>query len=205
MRKNARNVRLVLLSLLLLIFFSCYRLNYKFVEDIDEKQRAEFFEKVKGNRLFGDIGVLEGIFIEMGKTYNFKLYYDLNSSNMELKFFSAISDELVFDAVYEDGDMTYNYFQNSFFTVKIGLFLKYFNYILNVTAQNAELKLTNDDYYVAIDERGNYYKYDETRLIKKENRRYLIRYIYNEEFLDTIEINSNNKKYFIKFMDKEDR
>ncbi|MCD4670391.1 MAG: hypothetical protein K8S14_08090, partial [Actinomycetia bacterium] len=173
-------------------------INYKFTEEIKADEKKEILNNIEKTDKIKLKGIIKGIFIEKGKNYNFILSYDLSENRLNLKFYSALKNELIFNADLQNAEATYNYFINTFFSVKIGIILKQFHYIITLFPENTRLYKTNDDYYVILDDNRNYYKYNNFTIVKKENRKYIIRYKYENNQLIAVEIIQDTKKYFIK-------
>ncbi|HOL57856.1 MAG TPA: hypothetical protein PLD75_09905 [Spirochaetota bacterium] len=174
--------------LALLILVSCNTINYKFSEKVSYNDRLTFLEKIKENNPFGNNKVkLSGIYTERNKSYKFEAFYDFKENKLILKLFSILNKDLIFEARYEDNETYYDFFVQSFFSVKIGIMLKSFIYILKIIPDEFDLYLTNDDYYVIVDSEKNYQKYDSYNIIKKENRFQIVKYYYENNMIKRIE------------------
>ena len=87
--------KIFLILVILAITLSCKTLNYKFIEEYSGEEKQYFKEQIAAKRLFPATGTLEGIFIEKGNTYKFLCTYDLPKEKINLKFFSALDDDLI--------------------------------------------------------------------------------------------------------------
>jgi hypothetical protein len=192
-------VKQVLLFAILILLSSCVSLNYRFIEKIEDSKRPEFVKRINNSEIQKN-GILSGIYTEKKISYKFMLKYDLEKDIFSLKFTNILNDENIFEARIQNGEKYYDYFTNSIFSVKIGLILERFRQIITIFPETYNLFVTSDDYLVMVDNEKNYQKYNNNfRIIKKENDKFTIRYIYSEkdEKLARIEFKENLNSFLL--------
>jgi hypothetical protein len=191
----------ILILFTLIFIFSCKTLNYKFGEKIAKPEKINFDKQIKDSAIKKN-AVLTGMYSEKNLSYKFFLDYDLAKSILKLKFTTVLGNDTIFESRLKNDEKYYDSFDNSIFSVKIGLILDAFNYIFDVFPSQYDLYMTNDDYYVLVDKNRNYQKYDEkNRIIKKENLNCIVRYNYSPEndSLTRIEFEKNTIHFYLVF------
>ena len=193
---KAKKIKFILL--INLLFLSCNTINYKLVEKLDDKNSTDFYENIKMNSPFIGRGTVKGIYTERNNSYRYEVFYDLTADFIRVKFNSLLKNEPVFEARYEDNENHYDFFVQSFFSVKIGIILDKLRYFLNVAPKEYTAYRTNDDFLVIIDENKNYHKFEKNLIIKKENTSQLVRYNYENDKLKIVEFRkSGNSVVFL--------
>lgn len=170
-----------MIIVIILILSGCRTINYQFSEEIRGAALKNEIQKRLEINPFPESGLIKGIYSEKDKSYRFEMNYHLHEEAFFLKFYELLSDQLIFDAQLVNGERNYNYFSMAFFSVKIGIILNYFRYIVEVYPAGVRGFKTNDDFFVLRDFSDNYYKYDGNRLIKKENSKNTVRYYYRKD------------------------
>jgi hypothetical protein len=180
------------------LFSSCKTLRYNFYEQVTGERQQQFLSSTV-NQVIPVSGEISGVFVEKSASYRFNASFDTGIDSLELSFFSHLDGELVFRATRIRDENTYEFYLDSFFSVKIGLMLEMFEYLVTIYPDSSDLYITTEDFYVTVDSLQNYRKYDEKyRIIKKENRVFTVKYLYSNDLtMDRIELVRNQDAYQI--------
>jgi len=194
-------VNRVVFFIFFLFLFSCNTLRYDFSEKIEGKERINYLLKILENSVISNSGQIEGVFIEKEKSYYFTLNYNIEEDIYNLKFYNVLDKNiLVFNANLLKNEPYYDYYVDSFFSVKIGYILKRIKYIFKIDYTNILMFTTRDDFIVLKDKDNNYYKYEDNLIIKKENNLNKVKYFYTEDKkMDRIEFVGPTNSFILTF------